>query len=60
MSVAHLVPLERVEIYRDAVSRLEPGAGFRYVIAGPRGPYSFTGENGDVDGHDSSSPNSNE
>ena len=60
MSVAHLVPLEKVEIYRYMLSRLKPCAGFRYVIGGPRGPYSFTGENGDVGGHDSSSPNSNE
>jgi hypothetical protein len=60
MSVAHLVPLEKVETYRYTLSRLEPGAGFRYVIGGPRGPYSFTGQNGDVGGHDSSSPNSNE
>ena len=60
MSVAHLVPLEKVETYRYTLSRLEPGAGVRYVIGGPRGPYSFTGQNGDVGGHDSSSLNSNE
>ena len=60
MSLAHLVPLERVDTYRQRLAQFQPVSGFRLVVGEPRAPYSFAVEESGLDGHDSSSPNSNE
>jgi hypothetical protein len=60
VSVAHLVGLADLEQYRHMVAKLSTDSDFRIVVAGPRAPYSFAGENDPVVGHDSSSPNHDE
>jgi Gas vesicle synthesis protein GvpL/GvpF len=60
VSISHLVSLDELDRYRRALAGLAPDAGFRIVVAGPRAPYSFVGENPVVVGHDSSSPSRNE
>ena len=60
MSLAHLVPRERVDTYRQRLAEFQPATGFRLVVGEPHAPYSFAVEESGLDGHDSSSPNSNE
>jgi len=42
VTVAHLVPLASVEVYRKTLSGLSPGDVFRFIVGEPRAPYSFT------------------
>jgi hypothetical protein len=55
-SIAHLVDREEISRYRDAVHAVPMQDGIRLIVAGPRAPYSFTGSNALVTGHDSGSP----
>jgi hypothetical protein len=40
-AISHLVARERVEPYREAVRSVHPTADYRFIIVGPRAPYSF-------------------
>jgi hypothetical protein len=60
MSIAHLVLREDVDTYRRMVSGFEPPRGYRFIVAEPRAPYSFTSEKSELGRHDSSNPNSDE
>jgi len=60
VSVAHLVGRSELDEYKRAIAALVPEMGYRILLAGPRAPYSFAGENGSIVGHDSSSPSRDE
>lgn len=40
-TISHLVANEVVEQYRDALRTVKAGAEFRFLVVGPRAPYSF-------------------
>jgi hypothetical protein len=44
LSIAHLVRQEDLERYRLELSQLDVGEKFRIIVAGPRAPYSFAGD----------------
>jgi hypothetical protein len=50
-TIAHLVARELVAPYRDALRRMEPGPDYRFIVIGPRAPYSFCAVGGGSDGH---------
>jgi hypothetical protein len=61
MSIAHLVPVEANERYRQSVAMFVPSESFRIVMGEPRAPYSFTSvSSGPGGGHDSGSPDRGE
>jgi hypothetical protein len=47
-SISHLISREVVDRYRDAVRSVHPGNDYRFLVVGPRAPYSFSviGEGG--------------
>jgi hypothetical protein len=49
-TISHLVSRDLVEAYRDAVSAVKGGAEYRFLIVGPRPPYSFCAVGNDKDG----------
>lgn len=44
LSIAHLVRQDDLERYRLELSQLDVGEKFRIIVAGPRAPYSFAGD----------------
>jgi hypothetical protein len=40
-TLSHLVPREAVDRYKAAVGAVPPGEEFRFLVIGPRAPYSF-------------------
>lgn len=55
-SVSHLVPRESVNAYQERVAGLVASGQRRFVVAGPRAPYSFAGDPSELgSGHDSGS-----
>ena len=44
LSIAHLVRQNDLERYRIELSQLDVGEKFRIIVAGPRAPYSFAGD----------------
>lgn len=40
-TLSHLIARRRVEEYQRAVNAVEPGGEFRFLVIGPRAPYSF-------------------
>jgi len=51
-AISHLISREVVDRYRDAVRSVHPTNDFRFLIVGPRAPYSFSaiGEGGGAHG----------
>ena len=56
ISIAHLMPREDAERYREAIRRVTAPDGVRLIVGGPRAPYSFVNPGVLSSGHDSSSP----
>ena len=42
-TISHLIARSDVEAYQTAVRAVEGEAGFRFLVIGPRAPYSFCG-----------------
>jgi hypothetical protein len=40
-TISHLVARELVDQYKEAVKTVHPTAEFRFLVIGPRAPYSF-------------------
>ncbi len=51
-TVSHLIPREAVADYKSAISDVSPDPEFRFLLIGPRAPYSFCalGESGGAHG----------
>ena len=43
-AISHLVERELVDRYRDAARAVHPTSDYRFLIVGPRAPYSFCGD----------------
>lgn len=41
-AISHLVEREAVDPYRDAIRLVHPTADYRFLVVGPRAPYSFS------------------
>jgi hypothetical protein len=50
-TISHLVGREQIEPYRQAIQGVRGGADCRFLVVGPRPPYSFCGLGGASDGH---------
>jgi hypothetical protein len=40
-TMSHLISREFVDQYKDVVSAVRTGTEFRFIVIGPRAPYSF-------------------
>jgi len=40
-AVSHLIPRDVIDRYREAVRGVHPTADYRFLVVGPRAPYSF-------------------
>jgi hypothetical protein len=40
-AVSHLIPRDVIDRYREAVRAVHPTADYRFLVVGPRAPYSF-------------------
>jgi hypothetical protein len=40
-AISHLVPRDVIDRYRDAVQAVHPTTDYRFLVVGPRAPYSF-------------------
>lgn len=51
-AISHLIAREVVDRYRDAVRSVHPTSDYRFLVVGPRAPYSFSviGEGGGAHG----------
>jgi hypothetical protein len=43
VTISHLIGRNAIEPYREAIQTVEPNAEFRFLLIGPRAPYSFCG-----------------
>ncbi|HXT18771.1 MAG TPA: GvpL/GvpF family gas vesicle protein [Gemmatimonadaceae bacterium] len=50
-TMSHLIAKEFIEPYREALSAVKGGADFRFLVVGPRAPYSFCALGSSGDGH---------
>jgi hypothetical protein len=49
-TISHLISRDEVDAYRNAVGRVSPDLEFRFLLIGPRAPYSFCALNADSGG----------
>lgn len=40
-AISHLIPRDLVDHYRESVGAVHPTADYRFIVVGPRAPYSF-------------------
>ncbi len=40
-AISHLIPRDLIDRYRDAVRAVHPTTDYRFLVVGPRAPYSF-------------------
>ena len=50
-TISHLIGRDLIGVYREALATVSPGPEFRFLIVGPRAPYSFCGIGPSGDGH---------
>ncbi|HEX4684945.1 MAG TPA: GvpL/GvpF family gas vesicle protein [Gemmatimonadaceae bacterium] len=50
-TISHLVARDLVDAYRNALAAVKAGSEFRFLVVGPRAPYSFCGIGASGEGH---------